>query len=93
MEHINSQYNFVAGPIRQIFSIAGERITNIDKFQSAQYVLVSGNDQFIRIKYNLNQDEFTIKQATQPKGLAGMTQNNELMSKIRKPNHQTGKDI
>lgn len=50
-----------------------------DLEHGAGYVLVSGDDQFYHIPYNMNQ----LVSPSGPRGMAGYTQNNELMAHIK----------
>lgn len=84
IDHLNSQFRLVAGPVKQIYAINGKKMKHVDHFENGEgYVLVSGSDPFIQVAYNVNSDEVSNRRQGEAKGLGGATTKNELMSMIR----------
>jgi hypothetical protein len=80
LTYINEKYTLVSGQCRRIYSPDGSVISIIDDMEHGKdYILVSGDDQFYRIPYNIN----SMVKSTGPRGMAGYTQNNELMGQIK----------
>ncbi|KAL3899181.1 MAG: hypothetical protein SGCHY_002224 [Lobulomycetales sp.] len=80
LTHINSKFTLVNGPCRRIYSLTGEIVSIISDLEHGEgYVLVSGDDQFYRIEYNVNQMAAPVG----PRGMAGYTQHNEMMGRIK----------
>jgi hypothetical protein len=80
LSYINEKYTLVSGQCRRIYSLEGAIVSIIDDMEHGKgYVLVSGDDQFYRIPYNVN----NLVQSSGPRGMAGYTQNNELMGQIK----------
>lgn len=78
--YINEKYTLVSGQCRRIYTIDGLVVSTIDDLDHGQgYVLVSGDDQFYRIPYNVN----SLTQSTGPRGMDGYTKNNDMMGHLK----------
>ena len=81
IDSLNRTFDLFAGRITRIFTIDGLRVDNLDGlFQHRVFILVSGEDPFFNIRYNVN--------ALPKPGIAslgGTTHHNDLMSFIRYP--------
>lgn len=82
VDHLNHQIRLVTGMIQKVYDLEGNRIQAVEDIKhNGAYVVVSNNDPFIRVRYNVNAP-VTIEHPV--KGLAGQTQKNEHMKAIRK---------
>jgi hypothetical protein len=83
---LNQTLDLVSGRITRIYTTDGDKMNDIDDIvncESRSFVIVSGDDPFYHIKYDVN--------AIVPskiKGLGGSTTKNELMGLIRYPKYK-----
>ncbi|KAJ3137878.1 Doublecortin domain-containing protein 2C [Geranomyces variabilis] len=55
LDHLNTKIHMVTGTIHKIYSLTGQRQHTVDDLASgADYVVVSNNDAFIAVQYNIN---------------------------------------
>ncbi|KAJ3178740.1 Doublecortin domain-containing protein 2C [Geranomyces variabilis] len=55
LDHLNAKIHMVTGTIHKIYSLTGQRQHTVDDLATgADYVVVSNNDAFIAVQYNIN---------------------------------------
>ncbi|KAJ3013827.1 Doublecortin domain-containing protein 2C [Thoreauomyces humboldtii] len=82
LDHLNTKIHLVTGMIHKIYSLSGRRILAVEDLeQMGGYVVVSNNDPFIKVSYNLNA---LAPAEAHARGLDGTTQQHKHMKGIRR---------